>query len=32
MKHGARSAETLALKRQISALACLARETLEAME
>ena len=32
LKHGARSAETLALKRQISALARLARETLEAME
>jgi hypothetical protein len=32
LKHGARSAETLALKRQISALARLARETMAAIE
>ncbi len=32
LKHGARSAETLALKREIQALARMARETLEMME
>jgi hypothetical protein len=32
LKHGAYSAETLALKRQISALARLARETMAAIE
>jgi len=32
LKHGASSAETLALKRQITALARLARETMAAIE
>jgi len=32
LKHGACSAETLALKRQISALARMARETIAAVE
>jgi len=31
-KHGAHSAETLALKRQIAALARMARETMGAIE
>ncbi len=31
-KHGAHSAETLAMKRQISALARMARETMTAIE
>jgi hypothetical protein len=32
LKHGASSAETLALKREIMALARLARETMAAIE
>jgi hypothetical protein len=32
LKHGAHSAETLTLKRQIAALARTARETMDAIE
>jgi len=32
LKHGARSAETLALRKEVQALARFARETLAAME